>query len=94
MTDHSPGAFAAKTYRHNRRWTQLRQTNDDCSSNRCRDVGLSEVVAFEQERLARRFRQGVGKAVAEIQARAMATFAEFRVCLTRQVRLLFRSQAR
>jgi hypothetical protein len=31
-----------------------------------RDVGLAEVVAFEQERLVGRFGEGVGEAVTEV----------------------------
>lgn len=40
------------------------------------DVGLREVAAFEEERLPGLLREGVGEAVAEVEAGGMAAFAE------------------
>ena len=39
------------------------------------DIGLPEIFAFEEERLAGGFGESVGETVAEVQAGGMATFA-------------------
>ena len=40
------------------------------------DIGLRKIVALEEQRLQRQRRQGVGKTVAEVQSRGMASLAE------------------
>ena len=53
------------------------------------DIGLREVVAFEEQRLVQRPRQGVGKAVAKVEAGRMASFPVFLETLTCELRLVF-----
>lgn len=53
------------------------------------DVGLTEVVSFEEQRQIERARKGIRKAVAEIERSGMASFAEFLKCSTGEVGLLF-----
>lgn len=52
-----------------------------------RDVGVHEIVSLEEERLSRRDREGVRKAVAVIQACAMASLSEAAECAARQFAL-------
>lgn len=54
------------------------------------DVGLAEVVAFEEKRLAGGFGQGIGETVAEIEASWMAALAKIREALPCDERLFFR----
>src|SRR2546421_2850865 len=59
----------------------------------CRlDVGLAEVLTLEKEALPRRFGEGVGKAVAKVEAGGMAAFAVIRISLAGQEGLLFRDR--
>ena len=53
------------------------------------DVGLAEVVAFEEKRLAGGFGQGIGETVAEIEASWMAALAKIREALPCDERLFF-----
>jgi hypothetical protein len=51
------------------------------------DVGPFEVVAFEKERLASEFGEGIGEAVSEIQPCRVAALAEVVESLAREMRL-------
>src|SRR5512135_2328489 len=53
-----------------------------------RDVGLFEILAFEEERLTSNFGKGIGKAIAEIQPGGVAALTEIEEGLSREVRLL------
>ena len=44
--------------------------------SRRRDIGAGEILALEQERLTRRFRECVGETITEIQRRPIIALAE------------------
>jgi hypothetical protein len=52
-------------------------------------VGLAEVVAFEEKRLAGGFGQGIGETVAEIEASRIAALAKIREALPCDESLFF-----
>src|SRR5688572_318823 len=52
------------------------------------DIGMHEIVSFEEERLSRRERERVREAVAEIQACAMPSLSEAAECAARQLAVL------
>ena len=52
------------------------------------DIGLPEVVALEQKRLAGDLSERISEAIAEIQPRRVAAFAEVMEGLARDLRLL------
>jgi len=53
---------------------------------------LSEVFTFEQQRLARHFGEGIGEAVAEVQARRMTPLTKIMESLPCDVRLFDRER--
>ncbi len=53
------------------------------------DVGLAEVLASEEERLADGLGEGVGETITEIKSGGMATFAVVGVALSCEESLLF-----
>src|SRR5438045_3276076 len=81
-TDYAYSATPSKKTRDGMVFVSLRQ--------RRRDIGVHEIVAFEQKGLARRARQGVSEAIAEIQPRWVAAApAKVAICLTGDPRLNF-----
>jgi len=60
----------------------VRPSLENCSNSRS-----AKILAFEQERLAGNFGEGVGKAIAEVQSGRMAALAEVRPCLTGGIRV-------
>ena len=55
-----------------RLWGFMRTTDAGYGGN----IRLGKILAFEQQRLARRFAQRIRKTVAKIEPGTMATFAE------------------
>jgi len=51
-------------------------------------VGLTKVIAFEQQWLSHRFRQSVRKTVAEVESSGMPALAKVRECLTGKIGLI------
>ena len=62
------------------------------SESRCLDIGSREIVTHEEERLARDRRRGIRKAIAEIESRAMAAFAESHMGLQCCVAMILRKR--
>jgi hypothetical protein len=56
------------------------------------DVGLLEILAFEEESLTGDLGERIGEAIAEIQPGGVAALAEVEESLPRQVRLLDRDR--
>lgn len=52
------------------------------------DVGLLEILPFEEQSLASDLGERIGEAIAEVQSGGVAALAEVEECLPRQMRLL------
>ena len=61
-------------------------------SDRSNDIGLSEILSFEQQRLSAELRQRVGEAITEIQSRGVAALSKIVKRLSGKMRLFNRER--